>query len=163
MSFKDAYIKTEIHSNMDVAEGVCGIAENIDSQWENKSKAVGMFNNDTYLFGSTTEFSTDHVYIIDQMTSMLGQARFMVTVQESGSRVSVWIRPAHSGTVLEGEFEKRIVREILNECLEAFSRRPDGTEMRVDLEMELLDTQDVLLTRSKDIDGLKKQIEHIIK
>lgn len=163
MNFRELYIRNEIRNGVKTIEDLCGVDDNIRLQWKECNKAFGMFNDKMYVFGTTTDFSVDHLYIIDEMERIIGTSRFRLSVDRSRTGVSVSIAPTHRGIIPEGDFERSIIREILAECIKAFSERPEGTNIRVDIEPELLDSDDSQLTRSTNIDGIKQQIEHIRK
>ena len=139
----------------------CGVADNIKSQWNVRSKAFGMASSRAYLFGYTTDFGVDHIHIIDEMTKMLGEPRMMFSIDESGSKVSIYIRPVHRGMTPDTDFEKRLVRKILSEVREALEDIPEGKRIQVDIEYEFLDKEEPSLTRAKSIEELRIMTEHL--
>lgn len=163
-NFRDEYIKIELNSKSKLNIASCGIYDNIISQWENnRSKAVGLFNNEQYFFGASTDFGNDHIYIINEMEKLLGKARFMVTIYEDCGKIHVGLRQTHRGIKPVGLFETRMIKMILSECLEAFENRPNGTKMTIDVGSTLLYPSDKSLLRVKDAEGIKRQIAHVAR
>ncbi len=157
--FKSKYIKvwrTDKDDFLDV-----GVKDNIESQWNERSKAFGMASSRAYLFGYTTDFGVDHSYIIDEMTKMLGEPRMMFSVDESNSKVSLYIHPAHRGMTPDTAFEKKIVENILSEAKETFEKIPEGKRFQIDIEYEFLDKEEAELTRAKSIEELDIMISHL--
>lgn len=164
--FRLNYLKVW-HTNNDIPDLAhfnvldMGVRANIERQWNERSKAFGMASSRAYLFGYTTDFGVDHIYIIDEMTKMLGEPRMMFSVDESNSKVSLYIHPAHRGMTPETAFEKKIVENILSEAKEAFEKMPEGKRFQIDIEYEFLDKEEAELTRAKSIEELDIMISHL--
>ncbi len=157
MDFRKEYIKSELSPNdLPLSFGDCGILDNINDQWREKSKAYGMFNDKGYIFGYTYHFGLDHIAIRNEIMEIIGDPHYLIAVDRFEDKLSIFMCPAHNLTEEPTIFEKTLIKTILLEAKEALTTRPEYTRMQLDLDLPVF--IDIDFTRSTTIEDLEKQI-----
>ncbi len=164
MEFKEYYIKKELCvSDGPFTEGSLGIADNLNMQWEDRYKGVGIVSTDRYLFGYTNDYGYDHSYITSELENMVDDPTIMFYVQGETDRVTVLIQPIHTsrGKCFTTLFERDIIIGILRECIEGYKTIPDDLNLQVDISEVFLDNESSLFSRARCAVEVERMIEHV--
>ena len=166
MSFKEYYIKKELHdSDRPLSVGNLGILDNLNMQWEVNCKAAGIVSRKDYYFGYTDDYTLDHTGIISELMGMIEDPTLMLFIQGHIDYVEVNIHPVHTSRSkkITSDFEYDIIRHILLECKVAFGKVPENQKLRVDISDVFLDTDDSKCTRAENEVELDHMLVHLYK